>query len=380
VKICFVFDAIYPYSKGGVEKRIHDLSRNLARSGNEIHVIGTQYWEGSATTESAGVFYHGIDIPSDLYTNRGKRSAISAVQFALRLIRPLAAGRYDVIETQSTLPLTTLVARAITRAQKTKLKIFWHEVWDRHWTTYSPMTGWAARLLERLSARLDVVHAAPSVTTALRVQRLGHRDVTVVPISVDTHLIERTPPSSLESDVLYVGRLTDQKNLDLLLDAVAELGKWGKSPNVTIVGDGPEFDRLVGRSQELRLESVGFLGRIESDAEVYALMKSSRVLVQPSLREGFGLVVLEAAMCGLPAIAVDSPENAARELLDRKQLVEPGSPRSLALRISEFLSDESQRLRLAEQAKGVAAKFASQATSRHEMYWADETPGRVFAS
>jgi glycosyltransferase involved in cell wall biosynthesis len=223
---------------------------------------------------------------------------------------------------------------------------------------------------------MDAVHRAPSETTAAKVQQMGNKQVQVAPIGINPLLISRTPPSSRVSDVLYVGRLTDQKNLDLLLDAVAELGQCGEEPKVKIVGDGPDLDRLLRRAEAMGLQSVEFLGRVESDAEIVALMKSSKLLVQPSLREGFGMVVLEAALCGLPAIAVDSPENAIRELLDPRQLVTPGWSGSLATRIRELLSDDALRLQLADRATGVAVRLLAEASEADD-WWSRTSEGAL---
>ncbi|MHA1394981.1 MAG: glycosyltransferase, partial [Promethearchaeota archaeon] len=92
-----------------------------------------------------------------------------------------------------------------------------------------------------------------------------------------------------------------------------------KNPEIKslIIGDGPEKKRLEVLAQKLNLEkNLKFLGFLENHDDVYALMKSSKVFVLPSTREGFGMVVTEANACGIPVITVDHKGNAARDLIE----------------------------------------------------------------
>ena len=84
-----------------------------------------------------------------------------------------------------------------------------------------------------------------------------------------------------------------------------------------IVGTGPERERLERRAAQLGIaRQVRFFGSIEHDDAVYGLIKSSRCFVLPSVREGFGIVVVEAFACGVPVITTDHPDNKARLLVD----------------------------------------------------------------
>ena len=88
--------------------------------------------------------------------------------------------------------------------------------------------------------------------------------------------------------------------------------------------------------------NIEFKGHLLEDSQVYSYMKSSRVLVLPSLREGFGLVVLEANASGLPAVTVDHPLNAARTLISpgSNGLVCPPAPAAVADSILNVLGSE----------------------------------------
>ncbi len=117
-----------------------------------------------------------------------------------------------------------------------------------------------------------------------------------------------------------------------------------------IVGDGPERQNLEELANRLGVQgSVRFTGFLPEDP--YGLMKSSRLFVFPSRREGFGLVVLEAAACGLPVIAVEAENNAAASLVRNGQfgMVCLDEPFQIAEAIVRLLDDERLRLELTER-------------------------------
>ena len=73
MKIAYVYDAIYPFTIGGVEKRIAELSERLAARGHEVHVFGLKSWEGDPCFSRNGVTYHGVGHAKPLYIS-GRRS------------------------------------------------------------------------------------------------------------------------------------------------------------------------------------------------------------------------------------------------------------------------------------------------------------------
>ena len=73
-------------------------------------------------------------------------------------------------------------------------------------------------------------------------------------------------------------------------------------------------------------------------------MKSSKVLVLPSKREGFGMVVLEANACGLPAVVIDHPMNAAKDLIEygKNGFIAENTEESLAEKINEAINSKEE--------------------------------------
>jgi glycosyltransferase involved in cell wall biosynthesis len=164
-------------------------------------------------------------------------------------------------------------------------------------------------------------------------------------------------PAAEELDVLYVGRLIDEKRVDLLLDALARLAQSLPGIRCGIVGDGPERIKLERCAAQLGVAGrITFFG-VVPDATVFALMKAAKVLVQPSEREGFGMTVAEAQACGAVPIVVRGAFTAAPDLIrdgDDGLVVAPAAG-AIAAAIGTLLSDPARRAAMAASGRRSAA-------------------------
>ena len=340
MRVAFVYDAVYPYSKGGVEKRISDVATRLATRGHEIHLIGDAPNAPSQTLGEDSTTFHQVSSGARPVTASGRRSAVQAVGFAIGVLPHLVRGRFDVIETQSATPLTVLVVWLISLFRGFRVVLVWHEVWGRHWVDYAGVVGQVARLAEWCCLRLPITHLAVSETTAVKLAANRVRYRGVVPLGVDRQLVESVEKAQGDWDVISVSRLTRTKNIELLLRAIDDLQDRGVELSLLVVGDGPERGSLEKLATDLDLRDVTFAGEVP---EVIGLIKSSRAMAHPSDREGFGLVILEAAACGVPVAAIDHPENAGRELVHPGLLAPPHDPAEFADRIRMAVTEGAVR-------------------------------------
>jgi glycosyltransferase involved in cell wall biosynthesis len=359
LRIAFVYDALVPYLSGGAERRFHELATRLATR-HEVHYVTWRFWGPEPTIVRDGVTLHGVGAPRDFYGADGKRTIREAAEFAVRLVPVLRRLDVDVVDA-STLPYLPLYgAWLATRLSGTPLVATWHEFWGEHWAGYlpeRPLVARIARLLEAGARRLGERPVAVSQFTARRMFGVTPPrpvdDIDVVGNGVDVARIRSAAPDPVRSDVIYVGRLIDEKRVDLILHATAALRDRFPATRVAIAGEGPEGDRLRALAAELGVaDQVAFLGRVP-DGRIPGLLKASRILALPSIREGFGIVVVEAQAAGLVPVVARSPHSAAADLvLDGRNgvLFEPTAA-SLADALARLLGDEPMLEALAAGAR-----------------------------
>ena len=316
MKIAFIYDVIYPYVKGGIEKRVWELAKRLSRRGHEVHLFGMKFWDGDDILIREGVFLHGVCRPQKLYSG-SRRSIRQALYFGISLISPLLKERFDILDCQEFPYFSCFVAKFLSKLKKIPLVITWHEVWRDYWYEYLGWYGFAGIYTERLVARLTTKNVAVSKTTAKNLEFLGkHEEIKIIPNGVDFQNFSSIPPSDSISDIIFVGRLIKEKHVDLLIHAFRVLLLEQPNRILMIVGDGPEWDTITTLINDSCLETrVQLIGFQERHDEIIARMKSSKICVLPSTREGFGITALEALACGLPVVTVNHPANAIHDLI-----------------------------------------------------------------
>jgi len=317
MKIAFIYDAISPYVKGGVEKRIWELSVRLSRKGHEIHLFGMKFWDGEDSIIREGIRLHGVCSAHELYTG-GRRSLWQPLSFSLHLIAPLFREKFDIIDCQQFPYFPCITTGFVSKIRKIPLTITWIEVWGDYWYEYIGKKGFFGKLMERYVAGFLCPTISISSFTANRFETTYHKSITgIIPIGIDIDKINAISPSSEQSDIIFVGRLIKEKNVDLLVKAVAiALPKYPKL-RVLVVGEGPEYKRIQITIKQKNLENIVHIHSFyNSHDDIIARLKASKIFVLPSTREGFGISALEALACGLPVITINHPANAVQDIIN----------------------------------------------------------------
>jgi glycosyltransferase involved in cell wall biosynthesis len=155
--------------------------------------------------------------------------------------------------------------------------------------------------------------------------------------------------------ILHVGTLQPRKNVPVLLEAVALLGR-AETPLVLVGGKGWFYETIFDRVRELGLaDRVRFAGYVDDD-QLPLWYNAAAVLVFPSLYEGFGLPIVEALACGAPVIAADTsslPEAGG----DVALYFAPRDPQALAGHLERVLDDPDFRRHSRQAGPAHAARF-----------------------
>lgn len=316
-KVVLVYDVIYPYVKGGGERRFYELGTRLATNGYDVHWYGMKYWDGPNTKDHDGITLHGLCKARPIYTKSGRRSITQALIFGLSCFKLLFVD-FDVIDCCGFPYFSLFPAKLAAIAKRKPLFATWHEVWGKkYWRDYLGVAGIVGYWVEKLAAKLpDRIIAVSQHTADLLEWQLGITNSTIFVNGVNLSKITNLKPAKKPSDIIYVGRIMGFKNINLIIESIAYLRQKGMNLSCTIIGKGPAKHKLQQLATKLGVAGqITWLGFLDKSEDVYAYMKAAKVLVQPSKREGFGVVVIEANASGTPALTANFAGNAAKDLI-----------------------------------------------------------------
>ncbi|MCM8797486.1 MAG: glycosyltransferase family 4 protein [Candidatus Omnitrophica bacterium] len=363
MKIAYVYDLVYPYSIGGAEKRFWELAKRLASNGHQVHIYGMKLWQGNHYFIKDGVHVHGVGINLNRYLKIGIRNPFQILFFVLFLLPRFYREKFDIIDCNAFPYIPFFLIRLFSFLRNTPLVTTWQEVWGNYWYEYlGCFIGFVGCLIERLTIRLseNVIAHTKRVKNHLITYGFKEEKIEIIPNGIDLKLIGSVSINTESSDLIFVGRLIKDKQVDMLVNALSLLKRKIDDIKCIIIGDGPEKYNLISLTQELRLENnVIFKDFFEREEEIFSFLKSSKIFVLPSVREGFGIIVIEAMACGLPVIAVDHYLNASIELIKDNQngfICEPNA-NSIAEKTMQLLTDGVLRSNFAKSARDNARKY-----------------------
>ena len=331
---------------GGSERYVEEVARGLAMLGWTVTVLCAAY-PGSPREARRGevqfvyrgtkvtVYLHGL-----LYT---------------WLHRP-----DRVVDVQNGLPFfTRLVRRAVV--------VLVHHVHREQWQVVYP--GWRGRLGWWLESRVaptlyaDCPYVTVSSASRDELAGLGIDNITVVHNGTDPAPARQRAQAAVPT-VVCVGRIVPHKQLEHAVDAIAVARETLPEARLIVVGSGWWEDSLRAYVETCGLtEAVEFRGHV-SEADKHAAYDEAWVLALPSLKEGWGLVVGEAAGHGVPTVAYRSAGGPTESVHDGVSGVLVDSPAEFAATITSLLADAVRRQRLSAGALAGAGRFTWPAAAR----------------
>jgi glycosyltransferase involved in cell wall biosynthesis len=318
VRICIVYDCLYPYTVGGAERWYRNLALRLAEDGHEITYLTMRQWDAAEAPELRGVRVVAVTPRMALYTGDRRRLA-PPLLFGFGVLRHLLRGgrRYDVVHTASFPYFSLLAAAAVRPLARYRLVVDWHELWTRgYWRDYlGPVGGRVGWLVQRLCLRVPQRAFCFSRLVQRRLLAEGvHGEPTVLEGQFEGE--PAAAPVPAEPVVVFAGRHIPEKNPVAVVHAVAKARETIPELRAEIYGDGPERPKVLAAIAEHGLETVVEAPGFVASEVVEAALGRALALVLPSRREGYGLVVLEALSRGTPVVLVSGEDSAAVEFIE----------------------------------------------------------------
>jgi glycosyltransferase involved in cell wall biosynthesis len=234
------------------------------------------------------------------------------------LVHLLRYGRrYDVVHTCSFPYFSLLAAGAVRPLQRFELVVDWFEVWsDSYWRDYlGGVGGRVGALVQRLCAHVRQRAICFSELHAARLRGEGLRGSVTVLRGLYAGGVEPAQAHPAEPVVLFAARLIPEKQVTLAVAAMALAASRIEGLRGEFLGEGPERAALDAAIVEHSLQGIvtalGFAATETVDAE----MRRAMCMLVTSRREGYGLVVVEAAARATPSVVLAGEDNAATELI-----------------------------------------------------------------
>jgi glycosyltransferase involved in cell wall biosynthesis len=379
MRICLLYDCLFPYTVGGAERWYRNLALRLAADGHEITYVTLRQWERGDAPAIDGIRVIEAGPRMALYGPDGNRRVLPPLVYGLGVLwHLLRFGRsYDVVHTASFPYFSLLAAGLLHRRSRYAIVVDWHELWSRtYWREYlggvRGRLGWAIQALCLCVPQHAFCFAH---MTARRLRAEGVSDVTVLKGEYDgpAHVLE---PAAAAPVVVFAGRHIREKRPVALVPALAQARRAIPELRCEIFGDGPDRPAVLAAIAKHGLEGVvDAPGFVESERIETALARAL-CMVLPSRREGYGLIVVEAAHAGVPSVVVREADNAATELVEdgvNGFIAASAAPEDIAAAIlrvhaagpalrestAHWFAANAQRLSLQDSLATVAATYAA---------------------
>ena len=314
-----IFTDTYPPYINGVSTSVSMLENALRKKGHQVYIV-------TVNTENMRYKYENDEhiiripgVPIGIYDYR-----LTGV-YPLKAINKIRKWNLDVIHSHTEFGVGTF-ARIIAKQYNIPLVHTYHTMYEDyvHYITKGYFNNTSKKIVEYLTnfycnqTATELIVPTKKTYDLFKEKYKYTRNVHIIPtgIEVEKFYKENTDPAKLEEIrkkhglnkgdfvILYVGRLGQEKSVDVLIESHQELAREYKA-KLLIVGDGPDMDTYKNLVHKLKIDdNVIFTGKVPW-TEVTLYYQIADIFATASKSETQGLTVIEAMAASLPVVAVD---------------------------------------------------------------------------
>jgi glycosyltransferase involved in cell wall biosynthesis len=343
---------------GGISRVVYDLSQNLGKCGNDVHVLtcwepGTKDFEIDNYVNVHRV--HVYNIPSGNFVEWVMQLNFAMLEYAVKLIQN---NEFDIIHAHDW--LVAYASKVLKHSYNIPLIATIHAteygrncgIHTEMQITINNIETWLVNESDRI-----VVNSSYMRDELVSIFNVNSNKISVISNGVDLDKFKNVSYDSEfrkryalpnEKIVFFVGRLVNEKGVHVLLNAIPKILKSYSNVKFVIAGKGPCLNNLIEISRMLNIQNKVYITGFVSEEVLLKLYKCSDIAVFPSTYEPFGIVALEGMVAGIPVVVSDT--GGLKEIVAHKEdgmEFYSGNSNSLADCIIELLRDNnlSDRIR-----------------------------------
>ncbi|CAN5407588.1 glycosyltransferase family 4 protein [soil metagenome] len=331
---------------GGSEVYVEHMARWLARQGHTVTIVCAAHPNAPADEEVDGVRFR----------RRGGWLSVYPRGLAYLLGRQGRAADL-VVDVHNGIPFCAPLVR------RRNVRVLVHHVHREQWRIIYPGVGgrigwWVeSRLAPWVYRRTPYVTVSESSKADLAALGVDPARISVVYNGIDVPHPSRLQPRSTTPRLCVLGRLVPHKQVEHALQVLADVSTNIPDLHLDVVGDGWWSDELRARATELGVaDRVTFHGYL-SEADRDAVLDASWVMLAPSVKEGWGIAIMEAAARSVPAIAYLSGGGVTESIVDGETGVLVSDLAQLIQQTELLLGDTEARLAMGKKARDRAQDF-----------------------
>lgn len=343
MKILFSIDTM---TKGGAERVISNLANIFSKNNEDVSIL-TLLKGDSAYQLDSKIKYTSLEI------KEGKKNIFQKIYYYIanlfNIRKFVKTNKYDIVV--SFLPRMTFYMALATLGTKTKLII--SERNDPASIYVNPIKKY---IYKRIFELADGIVFQTSMARNFFSKKVYNKSI-IIPNPVNDLFYQKREFKKRNKNIVNVGRLTEQKNQKLLIDAFYDFSKKHNDYNLIIYGEGPLRIELEEYIKSLKLEALIKLpGIIDNIADKIV---NSSMFVFTSNYEGMPNALMEAMTLGIPCISTDCPCGGPREIIDNGIngfLVPVGEKNEIVYKMEEIISAD------------ISQKFSINAIEKMQLY------------
>ncbi|PAV08000.1 glycosyltransferase family 4 protein [Methanosphaera cuniculi] len=348
MKFCMILEFFVPHYNGGGERRYYELTKRLVEQGHEVDILTMKVDNAPDHEQVDGVNIHRL---GPVIKQPPIRSKTDFIKYLKAVISWINNHSYSIIDAQAYSPLLSgLIASKITKTPLIATIYDTSRNSNDQWIQFSKLASIAEKILVKLPYTRVLTISDATRNSLINDFNIKNKNIDVMYIGVDLDTIDKVECNeTAKNRLLFVGRLVPHKHVDHLLEVLNNIKDNYPGIKLVIVGKGIEKENLIEYINNHKLgDYVEFMQDLTNEELIYQ-MKLANLLVLPSTREGFGMVLSEANACHTPTIAYAS--GGVVEVVDdgiSGYLIKPNNKEQLQEKIEHVLSNKNIEEQLAD--------------------------------